>query len=133
MPGVEGLVCPKDEARDAVLNGLGHVVPLKFLKPPGHLLGFMDVKAFGVQEELGVHLAELGPDNLRFRVHLPQDVLQPRSLLRLNQVQLVQDNEVRALHLIRQELRNGPLIRGFGTKGWAGIQQLPGTVVLCQC
>ena len=35
----------------------------------------MDVEALGVQEELGVHLAELRPDNLRFGVHLPQDLL----------------------------------------------------------
>ena len=104
--GIERPLSSKHEAGDAVFLALWHMTPLQFLEPPRHLLSPSHVEAARVEQEIEIHFRIRGPDNPCLRVQLPKKCLHLHGFFLGDEVNLIQHDDVGALHLVDKELRN---------------------------
>mmetsp|Transcript_45232 Transcript_45232/g.119833 ORF Transcript_45232/g.119833 Transcript_45232/m.119833 type:complete len:341 (+) Transcript_45232:319-1341(+) len=110
---VEWALSRVDEAGYAVLLRLGRVVrssALQFLNPPWKHLDLLLVEAAGAQNRRRARDTELGLDHMRARVELLQYGLQRVQLLRGDQVDLVEDQDIRGLDLVDEQVDDGSLV-----------------------
>mmetsp|Transcript_117930 Transcript_117930/g.279908 ORF Transcript_117930/g.279908 Transcript_117930/m.279908 type:complete len:265 (-) Transcript_117930:1542-2336(-) len=73
---MEGLLRSEDQADNPILHGIGHMIPLQFLKPAWHAFGLFHVEAACVQQEARINLAEGRADHFRLGIQLFEKRLQ---------------------------------------------------------
>ena len=110
-PRLEGPPAAEREGRDAVLDALRDVLAdARLLEPARVLLGLGQVEEPGPQQLARVHGAVGRLDELRARVHAPEERAELRLSRVVHEVHLVHDDDVRELDLVAEELRDGALV-----------------------
>mmetsp|Transcript_60244 Transcript_60244/g.182172 ORF Transcript_60244/g.182172 Transcript_60244/m.182172 type:complete len:323 (-) Transcript_60244:642-1610(-) len=128
--GVERPVRAVHEAGDAVLLGLRLVAAaLQLPGPPWHQARRLDVEALRVQKHRRAHLAVLALDHAGPWIELRHDAFEAAQLVGGDQVRLVEDQDVRKLRLVDQQVHDRAPVPLLSSQ-ILSVDQLVGTTVV---
>lgn len=85
---------------------------VQLLHPARTLFCFLEIKKPSMEYAFGVHLAEIGFQDLRPWIQLLQCAAQHAKLVFRHHVSFVQYDDIGELHLIGQQIHNGSVVAG---------------------